>query len=114
MLSYVWSWKSAPKFKSAKEKQPRAAKLQAKKDDAEELTYKQIENICRNAMHEKCGCGKFCLSAVGDTNSKSLSMMVEYMTPWMAMPQKEHREKFFPILEGCVRGVTEGGHLSKR
>ena len=80
-----------------------------------ELTYKQIEDICRDAMHKKCGCSKkYCLSAVGDTNSESMSMMVEYMTPWMAMPQKEHREKFFPILEGCVRGVTEGGHLSKR
>jgi hypothetical protein len=112
-MSYVWSWASAPKYKS-KEKQPRAAKLQSKKEEAKQLTSQQIENICRDAIHKPCGCGRYCLNNVGDTNSKSLSMMVEYMTPWMAMPQKEHRDKFFPILEGCARGVTEGGHLSKR
>jgi hypothetical protein len=104
---------SAPKFKNT-EKLPRSAKLKTKKEDAKELTYKEIEDVCRKAMHKECGCGKYCLSAVGDTNSKSLSMLMEYMTPWMAMTQKEHRANFFPVLEGCVRGVTEGGHLDKR
>ena len=40
--------------------------------------------------------------------------MTDYMVPWMNMEKKEHKEKFFGILEGCVRGVSPGGHLEKR
>jgi len=112
-MPHVRSWKSAPKFKN-EEKQSRAEKLKTKKEDAKDLTYKEIEDACRKAIHKECSCGQYCLSGVGDTNSKSLSMMVEYMTPWMAMTKKEHREKFFCVLEGCVRGVKEGGHRDKR
>jgi hypothetical protein len=79
------------------------------------MKYLEIEGVCRKAMMSECGCKKnFCLSLVGNTITESLKLLVDYMTPWMAMTKKEHREKFFPILEGCVLGVTEGGHLDKR
>lgn len=41
-------------------------------------------------------------------------MLAEYIDPWMEMDKKEHRAKFFTILEGCARGVSPGGHLNAR
>ena len=122
------SWSSAPEYverktdsrsskgetKSNKAKLTRSDKLKTKSDNAKNVMIKKIEDVSREAMMEKCGCKKFCLSTVGDTIAESLSMLVDYMTPWMAMKQSEHREKFFPILEGCALGVTTGGHLDKR
>ena len=79
------------------------------------MKYANIEKVCRSAMTYECGCkGGFCLGNVGDTISESLRMLVDYMTPWIVMPGKEHREKFFNILEGCALGVSKGGHLNKR
>jgi hypothetical protein len=109
----LFSWSSAPKYKD-KKKYSRSQKQKIRLATANDYKKQDVEKICRAAMHFECGCGNFCLATVGDTVTESLSMLVEYMTPWMIMSRKEHREKFFPILEGCARGVTEGGHLDKR
>jgi hypothetical protein len=93
---------------------PRAKKQKMKSDRSNDMKLKEIEDICREAMYFKCGCGKYCLATVAEKTSDSLRMLVDYMTPWIAMGRTEHREKFFPILEGCARGVTNGGHLDKR
>ena len=117
---FTYSWSSAPQYidkssKSTEGKESRSEKLDRKSRNAKDLKYNEIEKVSRDAMTDKCGCKRgFCLGNVGNTISESLSMLVDYMTPWMAMPRKEHREKFFAILEGCALGVSEGGHLNKR
>jgi hypothetical protein len=73
-----------------------------------------ISNIAREASLYDCSCKKMCLASVGGSVSESVNMLKQYMTPWMNMDKKEHRQKFFAILEGCAHGVTEGGHLDKR
>ena len=73
-----------------------------------------IEDIVIQATMFRCPCEKLCLLNVGSTISESVDLMKEYMTPWILMSRSEHREKFFPILEGCVEGVSEGGHLEKK
>ena len=75
---------------------------------------KAIDDIVTEATLTKCPCKKLCLLNVGSNVQESLSMMKEYMTPWMLMGRTEHREKFFPLLEGCVAGVSDGGHLDKK
>lgn len=72
-----------------------------------------IEDIAREAVMFRCSCNKYCLSAVGSTIPESIDMMADYITPWMNMDNKEHKGKFFSILEGCSNGVTPGGHLNK-
>ena len=114
------SWSSAPQYvdkgaKSKEGKESRSQKLDRKSSDAKDVKHIKIESICSAAMRDGCGCKDgFCLGNVGNTISESLRMLVDYMTPWIVMPGKEHREKFFNILEGCALGVSEGGHLNKR
>ena len=115
------SWSSAPQYidkstsSSDQGKESRSQKLNTKSKNAKDLKYSEKEKVCRAAMMSECGCKKnFCLSSVGETITDSLKMLVDYMTPWMAMDKKEHRDKFFLILEGCILGVSEGGHLDKR
>ena len=113
----MWSWSSAPRYidKGAKAKESRSQKLDRKSSDAKDMKYSELEKVSSAAMRYDCGCkGGFCLGNVGNTISESLRMLVDYMTPWMAMSGKEHREKFFNILEGCALGVSKGGHLNKR
>ena len=73
-----------------------------------------IEDIARETVLYNCNCKEPCLATVGSNFSESTVLMTEYITPWMNMTKKEHQQKFFSILEGCVRGVTVGGHLDKR
>ena len=112
----MWSWSSAPQYINKGEgKESRSQKLDRKSTNAKEMKYSEMEKVSRAAMMYECGCKRnFCLGNVGDTISESLRMLLDYMTPWMVMPGKEHREKFFNILEGCAVGVSKGGHLSKR
>ena len=113
----MWSWSSAPRYidKGAQAKESRSQKLDRKSRDAKDFKYTNIEKVSSDAIRFECGCkGGFCLGKVGDTISESLRMLVDYMTPWIAMSGKEHREKFFNILEGCALGVSKGGHLNKR
>ena len=113
----MWSWSSAPRYidKGAKAKESRSQKLARQSSDAKDVKLTKIESISSDAIRFKCGCkGGFCLGNVGDTISESLRMLVDYMTPWIAMPKEEHREKFFNILEGCALGMSKGGNLNKR
>ena len=112
------SWSSASlKTKRIRDKneESRSQKLNRKSSNAADLKQSKIEDVCRAAMMSECGCKRnFCLSSVGDTITESLKLLVNYMTPWMVMSKKEHREKFFPILEGCALTVSEGRHLDKK
>jgi hypothetical protein len=72
-----------------------------------------IADIAREATTFNCDCGKLCLASVGSNAHESMDMLTQYMLPWINMDQKEHKEKFFPLLEGCSKGVTPGGHFKK-
>jgi len=86
-----------------------------KKDVQNELRQKRtIEDIAREAALFDCQCKKACLASVGDSVGDSIVMLADYMTPWFNMGNKEHKGKFFGILEGCAHGVTSGGHLNKK
>jgi hypothetical protein len=93
-------------FKGSKKE--KKAKKRKRREEA------NIEEIAREAVLFNCDCGKMCLASVGATITESSDMMASYITPWVNMSKKEHRNKFFSILEGCVTGQTEGGHLEKR
>ena len=41
-------------------------------------------------------------------------MLMEYMTHWFNMTRDEHREQFLSVVEGCVHGVTAGGHIKAK
>lgn len=73
-----------------------------------------IEDIAREAALFDCKCKNACLASVGDSVAESIRMLTDYITPWINMTNKEHKAKFFPILEGCAHGVSPGGHLNKR
>lgn len=73
-----------------------------------------IGDVARDAALFNCDCKKMCLAKVGGTIPESVSLLSEYMTPWIHMDKKEHRNKFFSLLEGCARGITPGRHLNKR
>jgi hypothetical protein len=75
---------------------------------------KRIEDIAREAALFDCDCNQTCLARVGDSVTDSIDMLAAYMTPWFNMSNKEHKSKFFPILEGCAHGVSPGGHLNKK
>jgi hypothetical protein len=75
---------------------------------------KRIEDIAREAALFDCDCKKTCLASVGDSVTESIDMLADYMTPWFNMTSREHKGKFYGILEGCAHGVTAGGHLNKR
>jgi hypothetical protein len=100
--------------KSSEGSQNKRKKQQRNYNKAVTKRAKNISEIAREAILFDCKCKVPCLANVGDTITESGDMMAEYMTTWMNMERKEHREKFFGILEGCARGVTSGGHLDKR
>jgi hypothetical protein len=64
-------------------------------------------------MSFDCQCQNNCLARV-DPNCNwevSRKLLQEYSTPWLNMKRSEHREKFFSLIEGCAKGVKEGGHI---
>ena len=74
---------------------------------------KSIQEIANELVFFQCACKKNCLARV-DPNSNweiSQKLLQEYATPWYNMTGKEHREKFFSLLEGCAKGLTPGGQL---
>jgi len=102
-----------PSAQSATLRGKKEKKRATKAKKAETKRRNEIEDIAREAVCFNCDCKKLCLSHVGDTATESIAMMADYMIPWINMSKKEHRHKFFAILEGCASGVTAGGHLEK-
>ena len=72
-----------------------------------------IEVVVDAARHHKC-CSKRCLSYIHPDVREGDRMLTEYMTHWFNMSPAEHRQQFLPIVEGCVHGVTVGGHVQKK
>jgi len=101
-----------PDLSQGSARKKRKLKKKFEKDVA--TREKCITSIARETSLYNCSCKKMCLANVGGNVNDSLNMLKQYMTPWMNMDKKEHRQKFFAILEGCAHGVTEGGHLDKR
>jgi hypothetical protein len=97
-----------------RKKYSRSEKQKERAARASDLKDFNLKNIFKKTCLYECGCRQFCLAMVGKNINESLEMITEYMTPWILMDKKEHRDKLLPILEGCARGVTEGGHLDKR
>ena len=72
-----------------------------------------IGGIVDAARHHKC-CSKRCLNYIHPDVREGDRMLTEYMTHWFNMSPAEHRQQFFAVLEGCVHGVTVGGHVQKK
>jgi hypothetical protein len=72
-----------------------------------------IGEIVDAARHYKC-CSKRCLSYIYPDIKEGDRILTEYMTHWFNMSPAEHRQQFLAVLEGCVHGVTVGGHVQKK
>ena len=72
-----------------------------------------IGGVVDAARHHKC-CSKRCLNYIHPDVREGDRMLTEYMTHWFNMSPAEHRQQFLAVLEGCVHGVTVGGHVQKK
>jgi hypothetical protein len=80
-------------------------------DATEEV--RNIKDVVSAARRINC-CKKSCLFRLDNNVDEGDRMLTDYMTHWVNMDRKEHNEKFLAVLEGCVKGVTEGGHIEKK
>ena len=73
-----------------------------------------IGQLVREARRLQCKCGNSCLLYIHPIVAEGDRMLMEYMTHWFNMTRDEHREQFLSVVEGCVHGVTAGGHIKAK
>lgn len=92
----------------------KATKVKVKVISKYPLKQRTIEDVVREARMFDCSCKNYCLLRLDNNLDEGYKMLMEYMTHWFNMKKDEHKANFLGVLEGCVRGVTEGGHLEKK
>jgi hypothetical protein len=115
-LLYLYTFCRLPDSHSSERKKDlKNEKKKRKEENKPKKTTLTADEVARKLVTFDCACKKNCLLRVDpDSNWEgSRKLLQEYVTPWLNMTGREHREKFFSLLEGCSKGLTEGGHLEK-